>query len=174
MRDIDVSFGITIKRVQPADILPLLEEFRRLAGDGKLRLDKKTERLLERHAATALSLPRRAAIAAGDGGSHPAEGDGRASGALPPGGGDGRSRTVGQLVRALRTRKDLSQEALGRQIGMTRVHISRIELGKYLPNLKTCERLARGLGCDPEKLYLKAAEEWPARRRRKLGLPAQE
>lgn len=48
-------------------------------------------------------------------------------------------------VRELRKRAGLTQEELAARSGLTQSHLSRIELGKYVPTLGTLERLARAL-----------------------------
>lgn len=57
----------------------------------------------------------------------------------------------GADVAWFRREARLSQEALGRRIGMDRVQISELERGRRLPRLDTILRLAAGLevsGCD--------------------------
>lgn len=48
-------------------------------------------------------------------------------------------------IREARKRAGLTQEQLASRAGITQSHLSRLELGKYVPTLATLERLARAL-----------------------------
>lgn len=48
-------------------------------------------------------------------------------------------------IREVRKRAGLTQEELAARSGLTQSHLSRLELGKYVPTLTTLERLARAL-----------------------------
>ncbi len=48
---------------------------------------------------------------------------------------------------------ELNRSALGRYIGITRAHISRILAGKITPNYKTASKLADALGISLDQLY---------------------
>ena len=48
-------------------------------------------------------------------------------------------------IREARKRAGLTQEQLAAKAGITQSHLSRLELGKYVPTLATLERLARAL-----------------------------
>lgn len=52
---------------------------------------------------------------------------------------------VGERVRALRTERRLSQEALAEKAGIQAVVISRAERGRSLPSVATLLRLAKAL-----------------------------
>jgi transcriptional regulator with XRE-family HTH domain len=55
-------------------------------------------------------------------------------------------------LRRLRTRRGLSQEALGEACGLHRTEISLLERGAREPRLGTVVRLARGLRIRPAEL----------------------
>jgi len=56
------------------------------------------------------------------------------------------SEAFGQVLRALRVRKKLTQEALAHEVGTERSHISALERAEKGPSLGTILRLARALG----------------------------
>jgi ribosome-binding protein aMBF1 (putative translation factor) len=56
------------------------------------------------------------------------------------------ARAVALLVVHFRADHELSQAALGRQLGMAQSGIARLEAGEHLPTLETMRRLARVLG----------------------------
>ncbi len=49
-------------------------------------------------------------------------------------------------LKALRTQREMSQEALARKAGISREYLARLETGKHDPPLSTLVRLARALG----------------------------
>ena len=54
---------------------------------------------------------------------------------------------LGAVVRRLRVRQDLTQEALARRAGVTQGDLSKIESGERPnPSVATLKRLARALG----------------------------
>ncbi len=53
--------------------------------------------------------------------------------------------TLGRTLRRLRTKRDISQETLAYESGVSRTHISAIEKGQHLPTLDTLFKLARAL-----------------------------
>jgi DNA-binding XRE family transcriptional regulator len=55
------------------------------------------------------------------------------------------TRAVGATIRKLREAKGITQEKLGRAVGMMRNNISRIEAAKHRPTLETMERIAKAL-----------------------------
>jgi transcriptional regulator with XRE-family HTH domain len=66
---------------------------------------------------------------------------------------DGKSVKLAELVRTLRERRGLSQEELGRRIGISKAAISSIEIGRT-KSLRgsTLTGLARELGVNPDEL----------------------
>ncbi len=58
------------------------------------------------------------------------------------------------LVRELRTHTGMTQEDLGRKLGVSRQTIISIEGGRYDPSLTLALMLARELGSTVEKLFL--------------------
>jgi len=53
---------------------------------------------------------------------------------------------LGPKVRRLRRRRELSQEALARRLGVTREHVAKIELGVIKsPRIEMRRRLAKAL-----------------------------
>ena len=53
------------------------------------------------------------------------------------------SKAFGLAVRKLRITKDLTQEELGFESGLTRAYISSIELDQKLPSITTIAKLAK-------------------------------
>ncbi len=53
------------------------------------------------------------------------------------------SKAFGLAVRKLRIAKDLTQEELGFESGLTRAYISSIELDQKLPSITTIAKLAK-------------------------------
>jgi transcriptional regulator with XRE-family HTH domain len=58
----------------------------------------------------------------------------------------------GEKVRAIRTKKGLSQEELAELAGLHRTYISSLELGKRNVSLINIHALAKALGVSPDKL----------------------
>lgn len=58
--------------------------------------------------------------------------------------------TFGQLVRALRTSRQLSQAELGRPL--TRAYMSLLEHDRAIPSIRTLLAIAARLGVDPAEL----------------------
>lgn len=56
-------------------------------------------------------------------------------------------------VRALRTDKSLSQQALGEALGVSRQTINAIEQGRYDPSLPLAIRIARYFGRTVEEVF---------------------
>lgn len=54
---------------------------------------------------------------------------------------------LGERLRALREKKDVTQVALAERSGVRQSHISAIETGAMLPNLVTLFRIAAALPC---------------------------
>jgi transcriptional regulator with XRE-family HTH domain len=61
-------------------------------------------------------------------------------------------KSVGQKVRAFRTRLGLSQEALAEKADMHWTYISGVERGKYNLSLDSLVRIAKALGRAPSEL----------------------
>jgi transcriptional regulator with XRE-family HTH domain len=53
---------------------------------------------------------------------------------------------MGRKLKALRTAKGLSQDALAKRAKITREYVNKLEAGRYDPTLSTINALARGLG----------------------------
>jgi putative transcriptional regulator len=56
-------------------------------------------------------------------------------------------------VRELRTGSQLSQEALGEALGVSRQTINSIENGRYLPSLPLAIDIARHFGSSVEQIF---------------------
>ena len=54
--------------------------------------------------------------------------------------------TAGQLIRATRTRRGLSQERLARRVGTHQSAISRLEADEISPTVETLDLLLRAMG----------------------------
>lgn len=65
-------------------------------------------------------------------------------------------------LKAKRTARGWSQQALADRVGMTQAHISRIEKGLHDPSLSACLRLAFALGCEVEDLVSERPDHVPA------------
>ena len=59
---------------------------------------------------------------------------------------------LGQRLRALRQKKDVTQVGLAERSGLPQSHISEIENGVMLPNLVTLLRIANALPCKLSEL----------------------
>jgi transcriptional regulator with XRE-family HTH domain len=62
---------------------------------------------------------------------------------------------IGERLRRLRETKRLSQADLSRLSGLMPDHISRLESGRFVPELATLERLTKALGIRLGELFLK-------------------
>ncbi len=65
------------------------------------------------------------------------------------------SRRLGEVIKLMRERRDLSQEGLAAQAGVHRSTVLKVERNfspKSGPTLDTVERLARGLNLNPSDL----------------------
>lgn len=56
-------------------------------------------------------------------------------------------------VRGLRTAKGISQEQLGREVGVSRQTINAVEKGRYAPSLPLAVHLARFFGRSVEEVF---------------------
>lgn len=61
-----------------------------------------------------------------------------------------RARTDGEALRLVRLAKRLSQDEIGRLVGLSRGAISSYERGKHRMNAETRSRLLAALAGDPE------------------------
>lgn len=66
-------------------------------------------------------------------------------------------------LRELRQTKGLTQEALGRRVGVTRQTIIAVEKGKFVPSVRLAIELASALGTPLEEVFW--LEEVKGRRR---------
>ena len=60
-------------------------------------------------------------------------------------------KAFGQVLRDLRTRKQLSQETLGFEAELARNYVSQLELGTKSPSLRTIFKLCRVLSVNPSE-----------------------
>lgn len=65
----------------------------------------------------------------------------------------------GNRIRAMRIRKNLSQQALADLIGVNQCMISTYESGETLPRMGTLFRLMEVLDCTADELYPRAGTE---------------
>jgi DNA-binding XRE family transcriptional regulator len=67
-----------------------------------------------------------------------------------------RKRTVARKIlrlRQLRRARELTQEALGRRVGLNKVSISMIENGRRQPSLDKARAIAKTFGVSIEELF---------------------
>ena len=62
------------------------------------------------------------------------------------------AQKLGQNLKRIRTKKDISQGDIARTLKVNKSHISNIENGKSNPTLKTIAKLAKALGVSIEEL----------------------
>lgn len=65
----------------------------------------------------------------------------------------------GRRIKALRLRKELTQEALGERAGLNYKYLGAIERGERNPSLKHLTKIARALGVELHELLLVEHEE---------------
>jgi transcriptional regulator with XRE-family HTH domain len=70
------------------------------------------------------------------------------------------------MLRAIRTKKAMSQEALAQLAGMSQTFLSNVENGKSDPSLNTLKRLAGALGVNVSDLVEDEKAIRPPHRRR--------
>jgi transcriptional regulator with XRE-family HTH domain len=58
----------------------------------------------------------------------------------------GGSMNYGAKIKELRDKAGMTQAELSEKSGISQEHISRIENGKYSPNVKTADKIAGALG----------------------------
>ena len=66
---------------------------------------------------------------------------------------------IGQAIKELRTKRDMTQEQLAASVGMTTNAISMWELGKRIPPKESIERLCRAFGIPVSYMLMAAIEE---------------
>jgi len=62
-------------------------------------------------------------------------------------------KTLGWKVQKLRKQKNLTQEELAHQLGISRVYMGYIEQGRESPSLKLLMKIARRLNVRVEELF---------------------
>jgi len=62
-------------------------------------------------------------------------------------------KALGKKVQRLRKEKDLSQEELAHQLGISRVYMGFIEQGRETPSLKLLMKISRKFGTKVEDLF---------------------
>ena len=71
----------------------------------------------------------------------------------------GNADNVRNSVREARAGRGLTQEALGRAVGLTRQSIIAIEKGRFTPSIQTALLLARALGEPVDALFWLAEDK---------------
>ena len=61
--------------------------------------------------------------------------------------------TLKNRLRVARAERDLSQEELGKMVGVTRQTIGSVEIGEYCPSTKLALTIARVLGKNVEEIF---------------------
>ena len=56
-------------------------------------------------------------------------------------------KTIGETIRFYRQKEGLTQDALGRMVGVGRSYIAQIERGSKVPSMYMGKALAEALGC---------------------------
>lgn len=64
-----------------------------------------------------------------------------------------RGGLIGNDLRALRLRQNVTQQQLADQIGVTRQTVNAIEGNRYSPSLEVAFRIARALGVGVEEVF---------------------
>jgi transcriptional regulator with XRE-family HTH domain len=72
------------------------------------------------------------------------------------------SKSVGDLIREIRTARGVGVRELGRLVDVTGVHISNIEKGKATPSAELLTKIAKALDTDADELLSKADQVDPA------------
>jgi transcriptional regulator with XRE-family HTH domain len=65
---------------------------------------------------------------------------------------------IGDRLRSLREKKNLSQGDIEQRTGLLRCYISRVENGHTVPAIETLEKLARALGVPLYQLFYEGGE----------------
>lgn len=76
------------------------------------------------------------------------------------------AKIAGQVIRALRARRNMSQEALSGLAGMARSHLAMIEAGRKRAGVDTLWRIAAALGIRCSELMRMVEEEMERRQNR--------
>ena len=66
---------------------------------------------------------------------------------------------LGRRIKALRLRRELTQEALGERAGLNYKYLGAIERGERNPSVKQLLKLAQALGVEPHELLIVDHEE---------------
>ncbi len=61
----------------------------------------------------------------------------------------------GKNLRAVRSRRRITQEQLGKAVGVGTTHISHMETGNSLPSMRIFLRLLEALDCSADDLLMK-------------------
>lgn len=59
---------------------------------------------------------------------------------------------LGKRIRAMRVRKNITQERLGEMIDVGTTHVSHIETGNTMPSMKTFVKIINALECSADEL----------------------
>lgn len=59
---------------------------------------------------------------------------------------------LGKRIRAMRSKKNITQERLGEMIGVGTTHVSHIETGNTMPSMKTFVKIVNALECSADEL----------------------
>lgn len=70
-------------------------------------------------------------------------------------------KAFGEVLRAFRRTKKLTQEELGLEADVDRVFISRLESGLQKPSLVTLFRVAKVLGVEPHEFVKEVQQKLP-------------
>ena len=62
-------------------------------------------------------------------------------------------KNIGARIRAVRTRKKITQEQLAEAVGVGTSHISHIETGKGTPSIETIIQIINALDCSADELF---------------------
>jgi len=67
--------------------------------------------------------------------------------------------SVGEVLRAVRKERGLSQEALALEAGVERNYVSLIELGRSSPSIRVVFKLCKVLGVQPSALLARVEDQ---------------
>ena len=59
---------------------------------------------------------------------------------------------LGKRIRAMHSKKNITQERLGEMIGVGTTHVSHIETGNTMPSMKTFVKIINALECSADEL----------------------